>query len=311
MARKRLSTTNTTPPSAASTAGSRGFRDLQAQRHEEEREEEVPDPADPRDDLGAVRVGRDDDAGDQGAHLLREPGPPGDAGHQEAPRHRADHDELGGLGDDAKVRGQHEGGQQPGPAHEPDAGHQRAEEEEGLQVLQVGLDRQEGNRVEILEDQHSQGDPTPEGPQLELVGQELDDDERRRQRAGEREVEPVELAAGGRDHGAEHQPGEAGADRDLEEAGDRDRAPRLEETGRLISSPIRKRRRIRPISAISSMLASSVTTWNPTCGPSTAPARMYPRIRGWFRRRARNARTAATMMLKPIEVSRSMRRRSV
>ena len=40
-------------------------------------------------------------------------------------------------------------------------------------------------------------------------------------------------------------------------------------------------------------------------------ARMYPRMSGWFRRRARKARTAATMMLKPMEVSRSMRRRSV
>jgi len=50
--------------------------------------------------------------------------------------------------------------------------------------------------------------------------------------------------------------------------------PACSRRGRLISRPIRKRSRMRPISAISSIASSSATTWKPTCGPSTAPARM-------------------------------------
>jgi len=50
--------------------------------------------------------------------------------------------------------------------------------------------------------------------------------------------------------------------------------PACARLGTLISRPMMNRRRMRPISEMSSMLVSSVTTPRPRCGPSATPARM-------------------------------------
>ena len=83
-----------------------------------------------------------------------------------------------------------------------------------MQVIEARLHRQEQDRKNVLQHQHAERDAPGQRVELALLVQHLDDDHRARQRAGDAEIQRVEIAAAHRqpDPDEEQYPEQAAAD---------------------------------------------------------------------------------------------------
>ncbi|MHC2425746.1 hypothetical protein ACVIST_002491 [Bradyrhizobium elkanii] len=140
--------------------------------------------------------------------------PLGDFADQEAPGERAEQHELGPPRDLVEQPRQHVAAQhQRGRDQHRDAGN-RQQHDADLQIVQARLHRQEQDREDVLQHQHAECDAPRQRIQLALLVEHLDDDHGRGQRAGDAEIDRVELAAADRkpDSGKERHADQAAAD---------------------------------------------------------------------------------------------------
>mmetsp|Transcript_27608 Transcript_27608/g.83244 ORF Transcript_27608/g.83244 Transcript_27608/m.83244 type:complete len:596 (+) Transcript_27608:236-2023(+) len=174
----------------------RGRGDLHPQAHEEQRDEEVPDVLDLAVELGAVGERRQRDAGDEGRELhgQADEGQGREGAHEEAPRQRDHQHQLHGP---RRVREDGWHHKLRVPQGDDDQGNDHAEREEDAQhlwALQVGLDGQHHDRPNVLEDQDAHREAAGGGVHLRVLGEQLDDDHGRGDRAGHADVHRREVA---------------------------------------------------------------------------------------------------------------------
>ena len=187
---------------------------------EEEHEHEVAQRRESPTDGVPVRRRREGDAGEERADLLAEPEQDRDGGERDGPRHRTEDQQLRlaceqrdhAVGDVAPEE-HHEPDQQRAAEHDLD----RARADRRVTVTARGDHDHREHDDDVLDDEETDRDAAVQVVDLALVGQQLDDDDRRGERQRDRDVQ--------RRDGGE-------AERDRDEEPDDGREEHLAEAGR-------------------------------------------------------------------------------
>mmetsp|Transcript_159759 Transcript_159759/g.512693 ORF Transcript_159759/g.512693 Transcript_159759/m.512693 type:complete len:434 (-) Transcript_159759:509-1810(-) len=168
----------------------RGDRNLHAEAHEKERDEKVSDVLDLAVELCTVREGRQRHAGDQGCQLHGQPdeGQRGEAAHEEAPSEGDDEHQLDGSRSEDEYRRHHELRIAQGHHDEHRDEPEGLEQFEGLGFREVGLDGEDHDGPDVLEDQNADRQPPGRGVHLGEFCEELHHDHGRGEAAGHADV---------------------------------------------------------------------------------------------------------------------------
>mmetsp|Transcript_36944 Transcript_36944/g.83929 ORF Transcript_36944/g.83929 Transcript_36944/m.83929 type:complete len:536 (+) Transcript_36944:521-2128(+) len=198
--------------------------DLHAQAGEEEGDEEVPDELDLPVELRAVGEGGQGDACDERRQLHGEvdEGEDRGAADEEAPGQGEHEHELDAPGGVEEHGGHHELCVCQGDGDEHPDHDEGLEDAQDLGAVEVGLDRQDHDGPDVLEDEDADGQPACGRAHLALLAEHLGDDHRGGDAGGHADVHGREGArAEGEARGLQaHEEGDhdAGADGVLEEA---------------------------------------------------------------------------------------------
>ena len=185
--------------------GEAGYGNGHAERDEEQRDEEVAERGDLGGDVERIGEGRERDAGDQRAHLARQRQLIRGLRDQEAPGQRAEQDQLGPPGDLVEHARQHIAADQQRSRDQHRDAADREQDDADLQIGETRLHRQEQDGEDVLEHQHAEGDAARQRVELALFVEHLDDDDRARQRAGDAEIDRIEMPAAERQADADEE----------------------------------------------------------------------------------------------------------
>src|ERR1700710_272552 len=140
--------------------------------------------------------------------------PFGDLADQETPGQRAQQDQFRPARDLVEQPRQHVAAQHQSRRHQHPDPADREQDHADLKIVETRLHRQEQDRKNVLQHQHAERDAPGQRVELALLVQHLDDDDGAGQRAGDAEIQRVEMAAPHRqpDPEEEQHPEQADAD---------------------------------------------------------------------------------------------------
>src|SRR5262249_2617297 len=169
--------------------------------NKKQRDEEVAQRGHFGGDVHRIWERRQRYAGDERAHFAGKFEKNSEFADEEAPGQGADQYQLRQARDAMKEKRQYESAHQQRNRDQDADTRNRHQDDLELQVVQAGLNRQEENREQILQDEHTQRDPPRQRIELALVVEQLDDNHGAAERDRDAKIERVPVAGG-----AERQP---------------------------------------------------------------------------------------------------------
>src|SRR6476659_2149234 len=119
----------------------------------------------------------------------------GDLADQEAPRQRAEQDQLRAARDLVKQPRQHITAQDQGRRHPHADATDREQDHADLEIGKAGLHRQKQDGEDILQHQYAERNAAGQRVELAFLVQDLDDDDGAAQRAGDAQIQRIKAAS--------------------------------------------------------------------------------------------------------------------